>query len=273
MPNFLGFFKPFSGLGFALFGLTLIPVVIGRAVQEAVPRSTEADVDRILTALQQRSDGLKDIRCEVSFTDEDRVNLSKNRKNGRILLEVAKPNAHFLVHFDKTDLDGVRGKQEWYLFDGVAFYQAVERLEQVTKQMIAGSGQEIDLFDIEKAPFPMPFGQKKENILRNFDVQLVKPTGGDPPDTDHLVCNPKPTSRLARRYDQLDLFVHRTLNLPKRIIITKNNGKEINTADFPDLSEKSINTGLSRNDFEKPEAWAKYKEVAEDLVPVGENVP
>ncbi len=254
-----------------LIGMLISSAVTCWAVQDAAPLSANPEVDRILTALQKRSDGLKDIRCDVVFSDEDRVNLTKNKKSGRISLAVAKPNAHFLVHFDKTDLDGVRGKQEWYLFDGTWFYQAVERLEQVTRQKIAGSGQEIDLFDIEKAPFPMPFGQKKENILRNFDVRLAEPTGGDPPDTDHLVCNPKPTSRLARRYDQLDLYVHRTLNLPKRIIVTKNNGMEVNTAEFPDLSEKSINPGLSRGDFEKPEAWAKFKDVVEDLVPVGDE--
>lgn len=254
-----------------LIGLSLTSSTICWGVQDARPRPVDPAIDRILTALQKRSDGLKDIRCDVVFVDEDRVNLTKNKKSGRIKLAVAKPNAHFLVHFDKTDLDGVRGKQEWYLFDGLWFYQAIERLEQVTRQLIAGSGQEIDLFDIEKAPFPMPFGQKKENILKNFNVQLAEPTGGDPPDTDHLVCNPKPTSRLAKRYDQLDLYVHRTLNLPKRIIVTKNNGMEISTAEFPDLSEKSLNTGVDRKDFEKPSAWSKYKDVVEDIVPVGEE--
>lgn len=228
------------------------------------------EVDRILTDLQKRSDGLEDIRCDVTFTDEDRVNLATNSKSGRISLMVARPNALFMIHFDTTNLAGVRGKQEWYLFDGVWFHQAIERLEQVTKQLIAGSEQTIDLFDIEKAPFPMPFGQKKENILRNFDVRLIAPRGGDPPDTDHLVCNPKPTSRLARRYDQLDLFVHRTLHLPMRIVVTKNNGMEISAADFPSLSEKSINTGIRKSDFTRPEAWANYKEVIEDLVPKGE---
>lgn len=240
------------------------------AVQNPQSRQATVAVDRILTALQRRSDGLKDIQCDVVFTDEDRVNLTKNQKSGRIRLMVAKPNAHFLVHFDKTNLDGVRGKQEWYLFDGIWFYQAIERLEQVTRQLIAGSGQTIDLFDIEKAPFPMPFGQKKENILKNFEVRLAEPTGADPPDTDHLICNPKPKSRLARRYDQLDLYVHRTLNLPTRIIVTKNNGMEISTAEFPDLSEKSLNTGVDRKDFEKPSKWDKYKDVVEEIVPVEE---
>ncbi len=254
-------------------GVLLIPGWICWAVQGTPPKQPTEQVDQILTALQKRSDGLKDIRCGVAFTDEDRINRTTNKKTGQIVLAVAKPNAHFLVHFEKTEIDGVRYKQEWYLFDGVWFHQAVERLEQVTRQKIAGTGQEIDLFDIEKAPFPMPFGQKKENILRNFDVHLAEPTGNDPPDTDHLICNPKPTSRLSKRYDQLDLYVHRTLNLPKRIIVTKNNGMEISTAEFPDLSETSLNTGVDRKDFEKPAAWAKYKDVVEDIVPVDTQAP
>lgn len=251
-----------------VIGVSITSAAACLAAQNAPARPANAAVDRILTALQKRSDGLKDIRCDVVFTDEDKVNLTKNIKEGRIALMVAKPNAHFLVHFDKTKLDGVRGKQEWYLFDGIWFYQAIERLEQVTRQLIAGSGQSIDLFDIEKAPFPMPFGQKKENILKNFEVRLAEPTGSDPPETDHLICNPKPKSRLARRYDQLDLYVHRQLSLPTRIIVTKNNGMEVSTAEFPGLSEDSLNTGVDRKDFEKPSAWKKYKDVVEEIVPV-----
>jgi hypothetical protein len=250
--------------------MALLLPALARAEMKPAPSAASAEIDRILTAQQMRSDGLKDIRCDVSFTDEDKVNLSLNRKSGRIRVQIQRPNARFFVHFDKTDLDGVRGRQEWYLFDGVWFYQALERLERVNKQRIAGTGQEIDLFDIEKAPFPMPFGQKKANILRNFDVRLADPTGGDPPHTDHLICNPKPNSRLARRYDQLDLYIDRTLHLPKRIVVTRNNGMEISTAEFPDLSEKSINIGIEDDDFTPPRAWLKYKEVVEDLVPTDE---
>jgi len=249
-------------------------IVFFSTLLTAVAQDTEADdearIDRVLTELQSRSDGLHDIRCEVAFTDDDRVNLAKNIKKGRIRLLMADPNPLFLVHFDQTELDGVAGRQEWYLFDGRWFYQAVERLQQVTKQHFADEGQKLDLFDIEKAPFPLPFGQKKETILKNFDVRLAQPTGGDPPDTDHLICNPKPDSRLAKKYDQLDLFVDRTLHLPTRIVVTKNNGMEINTANFRDLSKKSVNTGVKPNDFEKPAIWKKYKEFVEESAPANE---
>ena len=252
--------------------LILISVVLSswrteRTAGQNADTNEAARIDRVLTELQGRSDGLRDIRCEVSFVDEDRVNLAKNVKKGRILLLISEPNPHFMVHFDRTELDGVAGRQEWYLFDGKWFHQASERREQVTRQDFASSGQKLDLFDIEKAPFPLPFGQNKETILKNFDVRIVQPTGGDPANTDHLICNPKPESRLARKYDQLDLFVDRKLHLPLRIVVTKNNGLEINTADFPDLREQSVNTGVKPDDFHRPSAWNKYKEIVEELIP------
>lgn len=228
---------------------------------------SNARIDEILTQLQHRSDDLKDIRCEVRFVEDDRINLTQRTKFGEILFLMTKPNPHFLIHFQKTETDGVLGKQEWYLFDGQWLYQAVERTTQVTKQEVAEPDKEFDLFDLEKAPFPLPFGQKRETILRNFNVTLAPSAPGDPANTDHLICIPKADSRLYRKYEQLDLFVHRDIHLPSRIVVTKNDGLEINTANFPDLSEKSINAGVKSKDFEKPAAWQKFKEVVEELVP------
>jgi len=242
--------------------------------QENANRQGEgnARIDEILTQLQHRSDDLKDIRCEVRFVEDDRINLTQRTKFGEILFLMTKPNPHFLIHFQKTEADGVLGKQEWYLFDGQWLYQAVERTAQVTKQEVARPDKEFDLFDLEKAPFPLPFGQKRETILRNFDVTLAPPTPGNPANTDHLICIPKADSRLHRKYERLDLFVHRGIHLPSRIVVTKNDGLEVNTADFPDLSEKSINAGVKPKDFEKPAVWKKFKEVVEELVS-NDNAP
>jgi len=229
--------------------------------------SGDARVDEILTALQERSDGLRDIRSEVRFVEDDQINLTKRTKQGRLQFLITEPNPRFLIHFAKTETEGVLGKQEWYVFDGQWLHQVLERVEQITKQEVARPGEKIDLFDLEKAPFPLPFGQKKEQILRNFDVRLVPASGGDPENSDHLVCVPKPDSRLRRRYDKLELFVDRNVHLPRRIVVTKSGGMEINTADFPDLSDRSINAGVTEKDFDRPAAWKKYKEVVEELLP------
>jgi hypothetical protein len=141
----------------------------------------------------------------------------------------------------------------------------LERLRQVTKQEIARPGERKDFFDIEKAPFPLPFGQKKETILRNFDVTIVSPKDDAPPNTDHLVCVPKPESHVYRDYDKVEFFILRDVHLPSRVVVTKDDGLVVNTADFPDLSSKSINAGVSKKDFAKPKAWRGYEEVIEEL--------
>lgn len=224
-----------------------------------------APVDTILTNLEKRGDGVTDIRCRVQLTEDDRVNLTTGTKLGTILFLITEPNPHFLIHFEKSEKDGVLGKQEWFLFDGRWLFEASERLGQVTKRQITRPGEKLDLFDLERAPFPVPFGQKKEKMLRNFDITLAPPASGDPPNTDHLICIPKPDGALYGEYDKLDFFVHRTLHLPMKIVVTKNQGHEIVTAAFPDLSEKSINAGVTRDDFTPPAAWKKYKEVVETL--------
>ncbi len=229
-------------------------------------------IDDILTNLQKRSDGLEDIRCKVRFVEDDQVNLSKQTKWGQILFMMAEPNPNFLIHFEKSEVDGVLGKQEWYLFDGRWLYQTLERIKQVTKQEVVRPGEKVDFFDLEKAPFPLPFGQKKETILHNFDVTLVPPTKGDPPNTDHLVCIPKPESHLYREYNKLEFFILKDVHLPSRVVVTKDEALVVNTADFPDLSAKSINAGVKKSDFAAPKAWKAYDLVVEEL-PKDEHNP
>jgi len=239
----------------------------------AGPDASQARIDDILKKLEKRSDGLKDIRCNVRFVEDDRINLSKRTKYGSILFLITEPNPHFLIHFDRTEVDGVLGRQEWYLFDGRWLYEVLERIKQVTKREVVRPGEKIDLFDLERAPFPLPFGQKKETILRNFDVALLPSAEGDPPNTDHLVCVPKSDSTMHGKYDKLEFFVLTDLHLPGRIVATKNGGLEINTADFPDLSAKAINAGVKKKAFARPAAWKRYKEVVEVLPAEGEDTP
>jgi len=244
----------------------------GEPTDSAITAAQER-INEILTHLEVRSGGIKDIRCKVVFVEEDRINLSKRTKVGQILFLITEPNPLFLIHFSKTEADGLLGKQEWYLFDGRWLHEVLERIEQITKREIVRPGEKIDLFDLEKAPFPLPFGQKKEKILRNFDVTLAPPAADDPKGTDHLVCIPKPDSAMDGKYEKLEFFVHRDLHLPMRIIVTKNDGLEVNTADFPDLRDDSLNTGVKEKDFQRPGAWKKYKEVVEPLDSAGASTP
>ena len=245
-------------------GLTLL--VGALMLQGSEPSPPAADpIDRILTQLERRGEGVQDIKAAVTYCEVDQLNLSERAKEGQILFLLTDANPLFFIQFDKTSVDGQLGKREWYLFDGEWLYEANERTRHVTQRQIARPGEKVDLFDIETAPFPLPFGQKKDKILQHFDVTLQPPRKGDPPNTDHLVCTPKPNTRLARNYDKLDFYILRDLHLPRKVVMTKSKGYEVVTAEFPDLSAASINTRVKRSDFKEPRAWQKYERVVERL--------
>lgn len=234
-----------------------------KASQEA--ERAAPSVEEVLTRLEKRSDGLKDIRCKIHFVVDDTMDLTKQTKDGHILLLMGEPNPKFMIHFEKNQQDNVLGKREWFLFDGRWLHQAIERTGQVTKTEITRRGQKRDFFDIETAAIPLPFGQKKEKILKNFTVKWIPPVDGDPKNCDHLACVPKPDSPVARKYDTLDFYIDREIHLPRRIVTTGSEGMVTKRADFPDLALGSINVGLTDKDFARPAAWKGYKVVVEPL--------
>lgn len=247
------------------YGLLLMLPTFALATDPIPESSGRAErVDEILTQLQARSDGIKDIRTDVRFVEEDRINLTTRVKLGTVTFLMSEPNPRFMIHFVRTEVDGVVGKGEWYLFDGRWLYEVIERIGQVTQREFAPPGTKVDLFDLETAPFPMPFGQKKDAILRNFNVTLLPAQPSDPSETDHLECRPKIGSPFHGKYDSIQFFVHRTLHLPTRIVVIKNDGLETITADFSSLTEQSLNTGLKRAAFDPPKSWReKYRWVVE----------
>lgn len=228
-------------------------------------------IDAILTALEARSNGLRDIRCKIKFIEEDQLNLTTRTKEGEILFRMAEPNPQWAMYFSYTEVDGLPYKKQWYLFDGRWLYQAFERTRQITQQEIAAAGEKRDMFDLDEAPFPVPFGQKKDKILRNFDVTLAVAKKGDPPGCDHLVCIPKKDSRLAEKYASVEFFILRDLHLPIRVIVTKKGGYEVMRADFPGLSEESLNVGLTDAHFAERAEWKSFDRVIERRKPKADD--
>lgn len=224
----------------------------------------QAKIEEILTRLEKRGDSLKDIRCRVYYEEEDKINLSTTKKEGEILFMKADPNPRFLISFNRTIVDGQLRQKEWYLFDGLWLFEAKQRIETVTKREMARAGEQIDLFNIETAPFPLPFGQKKDRILEQFRVTLAPPAPGDPENTDHLICIPKPGSRMERKYEQLEFFIHKEFDLPSRIVVKKSRF-QTTLARFEGLDGDAINTGLSQGDFAPLRAWRDYRVTKELL--------
>ncbi|MCP4248383.1 MAG: hypothetical protein GY778_15150 [bacterium] len=244
-------------------------VILGQATAQP----DAGRIDGILQRLEERGDSVDDLKCAVEYTIADVLADDEFTKFGEIRYQRGQENPWFYVNFEKMHQGGrVVHNQEWYLFDGRYFWEIKEVAKNKIRREVVRPGEKIDLFDIEDSPFPIPFGQKKQRIQSTFLVVLESPTSGDPPDTDHLICTPKPDSRLSKDFVQMEFFVSRDLHLPVKIVTVERGGTKINTAVFRDLKGEtltaaSVNTGLKDADFDLPSEARTWKTIKEDLDP------
>jgi hypothetical protein len=231
----------------------------------------DPELDKILTQLERRGDTVNDLACNVRQEMQGLTVGELVVKQGELKYlrgQKGGPNPRFYIHFAKITQDDFALKPEWYVFDGRWFIEAREATKNVIRREIVREGEPLDLFSVEDSPFPLPFGQKKAEILKYFDVRIVPSAPKDPPNTKHLKCIPKPGTEKAREYKEVHFYIDPGLDLPIKIVAHRKTGEkvsEIHTVTFPGLSNKSINRGLSGSDFDfkPPPGWS----VSEDTLP------
>jgi outer membrane lipoprotein-sorting protein len=104
----------------------------------------------------------------------------------------------------------------------------------------------VDLFQVGKSPFPMPIGQDRADVEKQFDVTTVPPAKDDPPGTVHLLLKPKPDSPLLKRFSSVDLWTDLKTNMPARIQTVDSRQVMERTTDLTDLK---VNPTLGPDDL------------------------
>jgi hypothetical protein len=244
---------------------------------EAAAAVDEKNAEAVLAQFEAAGKDLKTIRCAVEFTTDDRLNLSETTKFGTVLVKRAEPHPMFLITIDKSESDGIVFRdKEWWLFKGRWLWEAKAKSSTIIKRELLAPGEQRDLFSLEDSPVPMPFGQSKDEVLKNFNVRLMPTQVGDPPDTDHLYCVPR-DGRMAKDYSRLEYYVSTTTHLPVRIVAENASGTKVSIAEFRDvptdankparepLSARSINVEIPDTAFALPNETGKFHVSLEPL--------
>lgn len=227
------------------------PALINPAGSAAAPPADPV-VDQALDALNARGKDLQDFTGDVSLQETDSSIASDKTKLGKIWYQ-RKPSGdvRIRVSFDRKKVSEHVFKQrvEWKLADGKLIDQNFDTKLQVTRQVVK-PGQKLDPLKLgEGGQFPLPIGQPREDVLKNFIVKKVAPTKDDPAGTIHLTLTPLPDTRMAKKFSVIDVFVGKD-NFPVRIETVDKDGTTVHTTD---LSNIKINTGLKDADFTLPE--------------------
>lgn len=204
------------------------------------------EVDAILTRQEKAGDAIKTL--QAGLRDEIYYIIPDDRqvKLGLIRYQAAAKgkNARFMVMFDTLIHEDLKVKQkEYWCFDGHKLREIRQQTRTAIDREVVAPDEKIDPFKLGEGPIPLPFGQKKADILQNFNVTLIKPEKTDPAGTDHLHLVPKPGTKFTKKYKSLDFWVDRKLNLPIKIA-WRDTHSSVVTVDFKDIQ---INKPLADN--------------------------
>jgi hypothetical protein len=158
-------------------------------------------VEKVLDRLEKKGEALKDIEANVDYEKVDPTLDERTKYSGVLRFRQHEPNPLFFIRFDKRIRNRrVKREKQWHVFDGRWYLDARERTKQINKQEIVRAGERLEVFRIGKGPFPLPFGQKKADIVRECTVKLV-PVGKEAPPKfkgDHLELTPRPNTEMDR---------------------------------------------------------------------------
>ena len=259
--------------------ITIIAGSVAVAAQDSHQPAAGLDqkVDKILTRLEQRT--INDIQAKVSWSVKDMIAGSSVEKKGDIWYRTMKPAAKFLVAFDEK-IDHSRNRKrkltEKHMFDGRWYIELQQATKTFTRRELRRENEVGNPYALGDGLFPLPFGQKKADILKEFEVAVMEPSNDDPAKTDHLRLTPRAGTRTGNKYVWIDFWVLQTgklSGLPVQVRLGKKEGtghvSEEVTVKFTDVR---LNKGFSPSifDIKKPPG---YHSPPDKLLPPVDSTP
>ena len=189
------------------------------AAQQRRALSDNSSADDVLDALDARGRNLREFVADVRLKEIDEATQLESERTGRVWYQKeAGDDSRIRVVFDQK-LEGRFAKPEkveYLLDDGWLVDRDYRRTVQVKRQVLR-PGEKINLLKLGEGPFPLPIGQPKEQVHREFEVTKGGLVDGDPKGTVHVTLKPRKGTRLAEKFNVIDVWVDPKTNMPVRI--------------------------------------------------------
>jgi outer membrane lipoprotein-sorting protein len=211
--------------------------------------SQQSSVDEILDALDARGENLKSFAADVKLSEADTATGDATTRSGKIWYQAAD-QARIHVEFDTKEANGklMNDKIEYLLAGRDLIDRTYRTKTQVTRHVLK-PGEKMNLLKLGEGPFPLPIGQKKEQVYEMFDVQKIDPSKDDPANTVHLQLTPKPGTQFEKRFKTIDVWIGLSDQMPQRIDTLDKNESTTRTTE---LQNVKVNAELPEEDFTLP---------------------
>jgi len=236
--------------------------------QAAGALNPNSSVDDVLDALDARGRNLREFVADVSLTESDEATGFDSVRTGHVWYQKLKDDDRIRVTFDQK-LEGRFAKDdkvEYLLSRGWLWDRNYARSVEVKRQVLK-PGEKVNLLKLGEGPFPLPIGQSKEEVHKEFDVAKAEPGADAPKGTVHVTLKPREGTRLATKFKVIEVWVDPKTNMPVRIEALDANETTRRTTDMTNI-KVNPQPPLGDRDFALPQIdenkWEKHTEPYED---------
>ena len=214
------------------------------------------ELEQLLAKVEQRGKSLKSFQGKMLYEQNQPLTDTLTVRRGDMYYQVDAKTVRFRIHFaDYLQMDTTEEKRpkprkfnEDFVFDGMWVTRRNDLTKSIQRRQVAKTARNKEDFRLGKGPFPLPFALKRDDIVKEFDTQLMKPDPKDKTfkDSDHLLLKPKPKSSFAEKYVKLELWLAKKDTVPVRMRYEVDNA-ETTTVTW---SKIKIDKKISANTFD-----------------------
>lgn len=157
----------------------------GGAAPEGVQARAIDSADALLAELERADADLATLEADVIYDRVFEVQGDEQIRTGRLYFSSGNRGAgggegrRFAVYFERLQVGArVEERPLVYIFDGEWFVEKRPDERQFIKRQVVPPGEKFDPLKIGEGPFPIPIGQKREDILARYRAELLEAEAG-----------------------------------------------------------------------------------------------
>jgi hypothetical protein len=143
------------------------------------------DAAELLTALEAADRDLEALSASIRYVRTFSLAGDTHTRDGKLAFksspgdEGAPPVRRFGIEFNSLIMGQIKEDiLERYIFDGEWLLELDMANKEFMRRQVVPPGERFDPLRIGEGPFPIPIGQRRDDILRRFDAELVAPGDG-----------------------------------------------------------------------------------------------
>lgn len=191
--------------------------------------------DAMLSALEKAGDAIRSLRANVIYDRVDAVSENRERRTGQIVLTQDSQQLKsrtLAIMFDQfIDASGHASPQtQRFVFHGGWLFEFDDARHQLIARELVAPGEQLDPLRIGEGPVPIPIGQKKDEVLSRFEVQLA-PLPEQPllkrlVNIQGLVMRPKLNAGVDPELAEIDVWYDLGTLMPVAVAATTKGGDQ-----------------------------------------------